>query len=126
MAVINKNLDEGIRRVSSDAMEILCAYSWPGNVGQLTNMLTKAAIVAPGDTITGAQVSEELAAAENLVGEYIVDQFEGKSLKELEREHIQRVLVETGWHKGQACKILGISRPRLERRIDEYGFTRES
>ena len=126
LAVINKNLDEGIRRVSSDAMEILCAYSWPGNVGQLTNMLTKAAIIAPGDTITGAQVSEELAAAEHLSGENGTGPLADKSLKELEREHIQRVLGETGWHKGRACKILGISRPRLERRIDEYGFTRDS
>jgi len=45
-----------------------------------------------------------------------------KSLKLIEREHIVQVLDSTGWHKGKTCEILGISRPRLDRRIVEYGL----
>jgi DNA-binding NtrC family response regulator len=47
-----------------------------------------------------------------------------RTLKDLEREYILKVLTDTGWHKGRTCEILGISRPRLERRIDEFGFAR--
>ena len=33
------------------------------------------------------------------------------------------VLKATGWHKGQACEILGVSRPRLRRMIREHGLS---
>jgi DNA-binding NtrC family response regulator len=41
----------------------------------------------------------------------------------MEREHVARVLKATGWHKGQACEILGVSRPRLRRMIREHGLS---
>jgi len=47
-----------------------------------------------------------------------------RSLREVERRHIGQVLEATGWHKGRACEILGISRPRLDRRIKEYDLRR--
>lgn len=126
LAIINKNLGEGIRRVSSEAMEILCSYSWPGNVGQMNNVLTKVAVITAGDTITGVHISDELNHPGQIEELSEGGQLSDKSLKDLEREHIHRVLEGTGWHKGRACEILGISRPRLDRRIAEYGFTRES
>ncbi len=44
------------------------------------------------------------------------------SLEEMERFHIARVLESTGWHKGRACEILGVSRPRPRRIIRLYGL----
>lgn len=39
------------------------------------------------------------------------------------KKHIVHVLEKTGWHKGQACEILDISRPKLERRIHEFNLS---
>lgn len=121
---INKEANKTIRRVLSDCMEALVKYDWPGNVRQLENVLTKAVVVAPGDSLSLSLLPEVFISGKRLPA---TDQEtgEGKTLKELEREHIYAVLVETGWHKGKACDILGISRPRLDRRIDEFGFVRE-
>lgn len=44
------------------------------------------------------------------------------SLREVEMHHVARVLSATGWHKGQACEVLGVSRPRLRRLIKQYGL----
>ncbi|MCP4375859.1 MAG: hypothetical protein GY794_06755, partial [bacterium] len=44
------------------------------------------------------------------------------SLDEVEKNHVFRVLNSTGWHKGEACRILGVSRPRLRRIIKQYGL----
>ena len=51
------------------------------------------------------------------------DETEIVSLKEMERRHILHVLEHTDWHKGKACEILGISRPKLQRHIEEFGLT---
>ena len=39
-----------------------------------------------------------------------------KSLSRMERDHIARALAQTGWKLGQACEILGITRPTSERK----------
>lgn len=45
------------------------------------------------------------------------------SLADIENAHVLRVLNSTNWHKGKCCEILGISRPRLRRMIQEYNLT---
>ncbi|CUS88877.1 regulatory protein, Fis family [Candidatus Kryptonium thompsonii] len=42
------------------------------------------------------------------------------TLEELEKRYILKVLQETGWHKSNAAKILGIDRRTLYRKIEEY------
>ncbi len=44
------------------------------------------------------------------------------SLREVEKSHVLRVLQHTGWHRGRACEILGTSRPRLRRLINQYAL----
>jgi DNA-binding NtrC family response regulator len=46
-------------------------------------------------------------------------------LREIEKQHIGAVLAHTGWNKRRACALLEISRPTLDRKIEEYALTRE-
>lgn len=131
MKKINRDLHKGIRRVPSDVMEILSNQDWPGNIRELENVLMKAVVMAPGSSLSIAQLAE--ITDQPQVGSNLSDGPSAKAtpqpqrtsapLKEVERQHIAHVLQETRWHKGRACEILGISRPKLERRIREYGFT---
>ena len=121
---INKEAGKVIKRVASDCMDVLVAYDWPGNVRQLENILMKAVVIAQGDSLNIKFLPEEIVSGKKLTPPS-EEKTSAMSLKELERDHIHSVLVATGWHKGKACKILGISRPRLERRIGEFGFVRE-
>ena len=43
----------------------------------------------------------------------------------MERDLIAQTLEATKWHKGKACEILGVSRPRLERKIEAYNLSRD-
>ena len=47
------------------------------------------------------------------------------TLREVERDHIIRVLAQTEWNKRRACAILDISRPTLDRKIEEFGLRKE-
>jgi DNA-binding NtrC family response regulator len=126
---INKEVRKGIRRVSSEVMDALVAHDWPGNVRQLENTLMKAVVMAQGDTLTLADLPAELSGgradgnAGAGAGNWQAESNAHVSLKDLERRHIAEVLSSTGWHKGQACEILGISRPRLERRLREFNIS---
>ena len=121
---INKDAGKAIKRVSSDCMDILVAYDWSGDVRHLENVLMKVIVIASGDTLNTLLLPDEIVNGKKSSAPAI-QQSSGKTLKELERQHIHAVLTATGWHKGKACGILGISRPRLDRRIDEFRFVRE-
>ena len=126
---INRDIHKSVRRVPADVMEALAAHDWPGNVRELENVLMKGVVMAQGDTLSMAHLPEDIArfaetAGGPTAGEAASDS--ALSLDELERRHIADVLRQTGWHKGRACEILGVSRPRLERRIKEYGLSQEN
>ncbi len=117
---INRDLNAKVTRVSCEVLEALQAHRWPGNVRELENVLTKAVALCPSDCLTPdllptalQGLSIDTSAAQAPLGQARG----GCSLKEMEQAHVRLVLQETGGHKGRACEILGISRPRLQRLI---------
>lgn len=130
LAKINVETKKNIRRVPLDVMTAINQYDWPGNVRELENVLLKTCVLSTGDTLQLANLPKELTGSSN--GDDLKnpqnfnDTTQLISLKELEYQHICRVLACTGWHKGKSCEILGVSRPRLERRINEFGINKEN
>jgi DNA-binding NtrC family response regulator len=92
-------------------------HDWPGNVRELENTLTQALLQARDGAILPEhiQFSGHHAPATDDAGVL-------RTLEQVEKEHIQRVLDHTGGHKGRSCEILGISRPALDRKIAKYGL----
>jgi len=120
LARINLETGKQISRISAEALAALAAHPWPGNVRELENVLTRAAVLARGDAITSVDVPSGGTASPDDADDAVADGAQHGSLKDMERVHIERVLKDTGWHKGHACEILGVSRSRLERRIREF------
>ena len=119
LARINKEMHNTVTRISFDVIEAFYNYSWPGNIRELENVLMKAVALCHGETITLDLLPTNIKDAE---------QPESKprnstlnlSLQDVEKEHVAATLESTSWHRGKACEILGISRPRLRRLIRQY------
>jgi DNA-binding NtrC family response regulator len=121
LAKINRDLDKDVRYVTPAALAKLTSYAWPGNVRELENTLTRAVVLAKSDVLDETLLSLGAAAAPQPTdGEGAL-----ATLREIERRHIARVLAHTEWNKRRACAILDISRPTLDRKIDEYGLRKE-
>ena len=113
---VNRETGRHVSWVPDSVMETLVNAPWSGNVQQLENTLMKAVAMSHGRGLTLEDLPEELRKTEdegNSVQEDI-------SLEAMEKRHIIRVLRKTGWHKGQTCELLGLSRPRLDRKIKQY------
>tara|TARA_R110002095_G_scaffold69678_1_gene59465 strand:- start:177 stop:1523 length:1347 start_codon:yes stop_codon:yes gene_type:complete len=120
---INRDLGAKVTRVSNDVLEALRGHHWPGNVRELENVLTKAVALCPSDCLTSDLLPTALQglSADTGVAQSLLDKSLAQcSLKEMEQAHVRFVLQETGGHKGRACEILGISRPRLQRMIADF------
>ena len=128
LAKINRDLDKDVRYVTPAALARLSAHGWPGNVRELENMLTRAVVLAKTDVLDETLLPVGAAAAHGdpaAAGAEADAEGALPTLREIERRHIIRVLAHTEWNKRRACAILDISRPTLDRKIEEYGLRKE-
>jgi two-component system response regulator AtoC len=124
---IGREIGRPIEGLTATALDRLVTYDWPGNVRELRNALTRAAVRARGHVITDSDLelgsgefratvdpgSASVEAAQNEASRF-------PTLDEVEREHIRRALARTQGHRGKTCKLLGISRPTLVRKLRKY------
>jgi transcriptional regulator with PAS, ATPase and Fis domain len=114
------NLKEGkeIDSISSDTMQILMDYEWPGNIRQLENSISHAVILAQDQVIHQKHLPSFLKQAR-------VD-FPLTSLAENERRLIAKVLKQSNWNKHEAARRLDVSRSTLYSKIRRYNLKREA
>ncbi len=111
-----KRIGKRIDRVSRETMESLQRYSWPGNVRELRNVVEHGMIVSTGRTLT-----VHLPQAGSLEKGIASD------LAATERNHIVKVLTQTGWRvggKGGAAELLGVKRTTLVSLMNRLGIKR--
>ncbi len=106
------------RAISPEAVEVLASYTWPGNIRELRVVLTRCALLALRENIAAGDL--RLLLATGAVGV----EGRGAPLADLERLHIEAMLVRFHWHQGRAAEALGISTKTLYRKMREYGFRR--
>ena len=109
--------------LDSSVLEPLQSYSWPGNVRELENSLERAAVVADDCRILLKNLPAAIRkAGTNLRGK--TGKPDGRSVAEIERNHILSVLNEVGGNRKQAAEILGIGIVTLWRRLKNWDSTR--
>jgi DNA-binding NtrC family response regulator len=108
-------------RLSSDAIEALKSYSWPGNVRELKNIVEKAITFNDTGLISVSELEfSDSGGAETAASATVPAG--ASSLDDMEREHIIRVLRETGGNKKKAAEILGIERRTLYNKAKRLGI----
>ncbi len=124
LARINRNMRQKVTRVSTEVIAALKNYHWPGNVRELENALMKAVALCPAQTLTLDLLPGEVRGESDMAGGSASEEkiLESLTLEEVEHDHVVRVLKAMNWHRGNACKVLGVSRPRLRRMIRQYGI----
>ena len=98
---------------SPEAVDLLMKYEWPGNVRELENAIERAVILSKDSYIKAVDLPQQ----EGLVARSTQL---GKSITEVEKNHILNILNETNGNYSQAARILGISRVSLYNKIKAY------
>jgi DNA-binding NtrC family response regulator len=111
-------LGKRIHGVTHEAMQLLLACRWRGNVRELDNALQRAAILGEGPLVTPADLPPDLAPVEG--DPALVDDL-GEAVKRFEKQHIERILHQIP-DKREAARRLGMGLSSLYRRIAELGI----
>ncbi|HEX2449588.1 MAG TPA: sigma-54 dependent transcriptional regulator, partial [Gemmatimonadales bacterium] len=119
MSDLRKELPDAPGTLTSEALERLIGYAWPGNVREMRNVLERAMILGRG---------QPAVSVEHLPGEFRARPGIGDrrhtplSLDDLERQHIERTLKHHGGNRTRAAQELGISRATLINKIKRYAI----
>ncbi|MBU2455237.1 MAG: sigma-54 dependent transcriptional regulator, partial [Proteobacteria bacterium] len=108
-----QEVNRGVERISRDAMDELMLYEWPGNVRELSNAIERAVVVCKTRTITPQDLPIGASQEEDLKVRYF-------SLNDVEKQHILKILYQTGWNVSKCSVILGIDRSTLYNKIKRY------
>jgi DNA-binding NtrC family response regulator len=104
-------------------MENLTWRDWPGNVRELENVITRAVVLNRGPALTLRDVGadgEDATSGEPAVPVVPKELSLSEIRSSVEREHVQKVLEDASGNKTQAARLLGISRPTLNRIIRDH------
>ena len=113
-----RTLGKHIAGVTHEAMQLLLACRWKGNIRELDNALQRAAILGEGPLLTPADLPPDLAPVED--DPALVDEL-GEATRRFEKGHIERMLSRTP-DKKEAARRLGMGLSSLYRRIAELGI----
>jgi DNA-binding NtrC family response regulator len=111
-----REMNKKITRVSPAAMALLQQQAWPGNIRELENAVERAMVVG--------QEPELREADFTLKPRNGAPHAEERSLDEVEKGHILRVLEECGGNQTRAAEVLGIDRVTLHHKLKKYGWNR--
>ena len=110
--------------LSSEALDLLQSYQWPGNIRELENAIERAVVLAEGQPrIEVTDLPPEVRGAPPDPG--ATQQSGGiLTLAEVERRHILATLDRLGDNRKATAKALGIGENTLWRRLKSYGMVR--
>lgn len=127
IAKTNKEINHNIKFISQEAVSFLMSHPLKGNVRELENIICHAAIMSKDNKLTLkdfrsiVELDTDLSTTVDS-SQFLHTEFCPRSINDIEKEHIRLTLAYTKWHKGRACDILMISRPRLDRKIQKYSI----
>jgi two-component system, NtrC family, response regulator HydG len=113
----SREMNKKIVRVEPSAMYALQQYPWPGNVRELENAVERAMVVAH---------EAELREEDFILKPKTVVENGTKTLEDIERAHILRVLEDCGGNQTRAAEVLDIDRVTLHNKLKKYGWSRAS
>src|SRR5437588_8073692 len=128
----NARLKKSVEKVEDEALAALSAYSWPGNIRELENVLERTILFVEGPVIRAADLPASLRvqaqpgegpppttapAAPGSLKEIVREQVQA-----IERDLIVRGLEVTGGNVTRTAKLLKISRKSLQMKMKEFGL----
>src|SRR5207302_6004677 len=134
----NARLKKSVERVEDEALAALSAYSWPGNIRELENVLERTILFVEGPVIRAADLPpslratpvspEDLAAAASPgvpAGPGSLKEIVKEQVQAIERDLIVRGLEVTNGNVTRTAKLLKISRKSLQMKMKEFGLRGE-
>lgn len=122
-------------KITSELLDFLISYSWPGNVREMQNLVERMVILAEGERMGVNDLPPNILSNKVMFSDKRFEKDEvsaitssppasGKSLQDIEKNEIEAALRRNGWVQVRAAKELGLTERQIGYRIKKYGLNR--
>jgi DNA-binding NtrC family response regulator len=112
--------EKQIEKISDAAMKLLLSYDYPGNIREMMNIINSAVIIESSNEIRKKSLPNYVLESTAHLVDAGPSDFALKTMEEVEKDHIKKILGYTGGNKTKASQILGISRVNLLSKVKKY------
>jgi len=105
-----------VSEIQREAMELLMAYDWPGNIRELENVISYGVVMSKAGAIQVADLPPEIVRRDRPPAGFAL----GKSMRDIEREYLLSTLKSCGNDRKKTAQQLGISLRTLQYKLKEY------
>jgi len=120
---LNKRFQKNVVKIGDGVIEMLKAHEWHGNVRELENTILQAIVMSKSDVLERDNITLNNRGNRTLQPRQEPPMF--RTLADVEKYHIKRILDEVNWNKMESSKILDITRPTLNAKIEKYNLVQE-
>ncbi|AEB09011.1 sigma-54-dependent transcriptional regulator [Desulfobacca acetoxidans] len=110
----NRRLKKSVQGFTPEALELMLEYNWPGNVRELENTIERLVVFSVGPYLELADLAFSGVEFGPQPGS------EAISLKDMERDHILRILQQCEGRRSDTARLLGIDRKTLREKLKRY------
>ncbi len=114
--------DKDIQGTSSEAMDLLLKYNYPGNVRELENIIERAVVIARDPVISLRDLPFQALPSHPREGARPGRESLRGAIEDMEQEMIQKALEQADHNQSRAASLLGISERMLRYKLKKYGF----
>jgi len=126
MGKLKRPGEESPRRFSEDSLQLLRAYSWPGNIRELKNFIERINIMTEEKVISADSIRRFLTSRTDWENDETLKGFESMKLNEakdeFEREFLVKKLEENEQNITRTSRALGITPSHLHNKIKKHGI----
>jgi DNA-binding NtrC family response regulator len=112
--------DKKVDTISDAAMKLLVQYDYPGNIRELMNLINSAVIIESTNEIRKKSLPSYFLESTAVLADTGSVELPLKTLEDVEKDHIKKILNYTDNNKTKAAQILGISRVNLIAKVKKY------
>ncbi len=120
---LNRRFNRDVTKIGDGVVEMLQQHNWPGNVRELENTILQAIVMSKNDVLEADNITINIGM--NQKASDTGSENTLRSLSDVEKEHIKAVLELVKWNKLEASRILDITRPTLNAKIEKYNLEQE-
>ncbi|MCX6278679.1 MAG: sigma-54 dependent transcriptional regulator [Bacteroidetes bacterium] len=121
---LNKRFNKNVVKIGDGVLDMLQSHDWQGNVRELENTILQAIVMSKNDVLDKDSITLNIRQQQQQTGAVAeqapMRQF--RSLADVEKYHIERILNEMRWNKVEASRVLDITRPTLNAKIEKYAL----
>ena len=121
LARFSQRMNKAIKGIDPQALALLSAYAYPGNVREMENIIERAVALADSEVIQPRHLPADLT--DQRLFSFREAKGPEPTLEELERQYVKHILERSGGSRSKAASVLGIDRASLWRKMKKYSLS---